>query len=166
MVTTSRRSPAVLSRAVGELAAADPRVRAWRGAHDEGGSAANPYLEFLATADHVVVTADSVNMVTEAVAAAHFTAAVVHVALDDACDTPPPMPQALLGRGSRRRLESFLKYLFDHQAAVPFEPARPFEREADVPRGGRQLQRDIAEQPARIARAVFGKAEAEAARSL
>lgn len=59
MVTPSRRTPPALLQAVKEaLDGAD--------AHIWDGTGENPYLAMLATADHLVVTADSVNMIGEA----------------------------------------------------------------------------------------------------
>ncbi len=63
LVTTSRRSPEILRRA---LSALEPRENAliWDGAGRDG--LANPYPGMLAVADHVIVTEDSVNMAVEA----------------------------------------------------------------------------------------------------
>ena len=61
MITPSRRTPAPLLEAVEVATAARPRIL-WRGDGD------NPYPHFLAHADMLVVTADSVNMTGEACA--------------------------------------------------------------------------------------------------
>lgn len=61
MITPSRRTPPALLQAVDRATAAAPRIL-WRG---EG---TNPYPDFLAHADALVVTADSVNMTGEACA--------------------------------------------------------------------------------------------------
>lgn len=157
LVSTSRRSPPALVRAVERLAAADTSVRAW-GAADEARGAANPFLGFLACADHLVVTADSVNMATEACAAAHFTGARVHLALGEAC--APPHALQLRARGASRRLRLFLDSLLDGGAAAPFEArALGTAEAADSAGAGRQLCRAIALQPVEIARAVFQTGE-------
>ena len=73
MVTPSRRTPPEVAAAIAEAVAAEgagpDRAFVWRGEGD------NPYLQMLAHADAVVVTADSVNMVGEAAA----TGAPVHL---------------------------------------------------------------------------------------
>ncbi|KAG8464268.1 hypothetical protein KFE25_003331 [Diacronema lutheri] len=157
MVTTSRRSPHTLARAVAELASVDPAVCAWGVADGR----ANPYLAFLACAEHLIVTADSVNMVTEACAAAHFTGASVHVALGDACASSRAC--ALRARGATRRLRSFVGSLFDGAAALPLrsDGRLAFDGAAAASVGrsagdGEALRREIALQPMRIARAAFG----------
>lgn len=61
MITPSRRTPAPLLAAVDRATAASPRIL-WRGDGE------NPYPQFLAHADMLVVTADSVNMTGEACA--------------------------------------------------------------------------------------------------
>jgi uncharacterized protein len=61
MVTPSRRTPAAMLDAI--RAAAPKNAFVWDGA------GANPYLAILASADAIIVTGDSVNMVGEAVAA-------------------------------------------------------------------------------------------------
>jgi uncharacterized protein len=68
MATLSRRSPAPVRAALAEALAG-------RCAFLWDGAGANPYGDMLALADHIVVTADSVNMVAEAVA----TGAPTHV---------------------------------------------------------------------------------------
>jgi uncharacterized protein len=61
LVTPSRRTPCALLHAIDEATRGRPRIL-WRG---EG---ANPYPDFLASADILVVTADSVNITSEACA--------------------------------------------------------------------------------------------------
>lgn len=61
MITASRRTPDDVQKAIGDLATLS-NVFVW------GGAAPNPYPQFLARADHIVVTADSVAMVSEAAA--------------------------------------------------------------------------------------------------
>lgn len=68
MITASRRTPDAVQTAIGDLATLS-NVFVW------GGSGTNPYPQFLARADHIVVTADSVAMVSEAAA----TGRPVHV---------------------------------------------------------------------------------------
>jgi mitochondrial fission protein ELM1 len=69
MATASRRTPPALVVRLRALAAQTPRAFVWAGEGD------NPYVSLLALADEVIVTADSTNMVGEAVA----TAAPVHI---------------------------------------------------------------------------------------
>jgi uncharacterized protein len=64
MVTSSRRTPKLLVEAIKrEIADAPKRAFLWTGGEDE-----NPYLQMLAHAQTIVVTADSTNMVGEACA--------------------------------------------------------------------------------------------------
>lgn len=63
LITASRRTHPELLAAVDTATAQAPRVL-WRGEQD----GTNPYADFLAKADHFVVTADSVNMTGEACA--------------------------------------------------------------------------------------------------
>ena len=67
--TVSRRTPQALAAALRSALAGDPAAFLWEGQGD------NPYGSILACADALLVTADSTNMVSEAVA----TAAPVHV---------------------------------------------------------------------------------------
>jgi mitochondrial fission protein ELM1 len=69
MISKSRRTPPPLLAELIALFANQPRAFVWDGTGD------NPYPQMLAHAEHVIVTADSVNMVGEAVA----TGAPVHV---------------------------------------------------------------------------------------
>jgi mitochondrial fission protein ELM1 len=61
MITASRRTPAPLRAALERLAGKD-QVVLWDGAGD------NPFVAYLALADEIVVTADSINMIGEAAA--------------------------------------------------------------------------------------------------
>jgi mitochondrial fission protein ELM1 len=87
MATASRRTPPALRDALAQALAA-PGGFLWDGAGD------NPYFSMLATADAIIVTGDSVNMVGEAVA----TAAPVQV-------VPPP--------GGRGKIDAYLSALRD-----------------------------------------------------
>ncbi len=78
MVTTSRRTGTPLMEALAPLAERDDAV-VWTGAGE------NPYLGFLGLADAVIVTADSINMVSEA------------------CSTGKPVHIMPLGKEPRRR---------------------------------------------------------------
>ncbi|MEQ8332048.1 mitochondrial fission ELM1 family protein [Nisaea sp.] len=60
MITASRRTPERLVRALSTLAEREPAACFWNGEGD------NPYLGFIGAADVIVVTSDSVNMVSEA----------------------------------------------------------------------------------------------------
>lgn len=62
MITASRRTPRGVRAMLAEIAD-DPNVWVWDGEGD------NPYFAFLDAADSVLVTADSTNMLTEAVTA-------------------------------------------------------------------------------------------------
>jgi len=62
MATASRRTPEECRKVLREACAESPRGFFWDGDGD------NPYHSMLANADHIIVTADSVNMVGEAVA--------------------------------------------------------------------------------------------------
>jgi len=64
MITASRRSPPAVHTMLKELRD-EPDVWLWEG--DSAGD--NPYFAFLAAADSILVTADSTNMLTEAVSA-------------------------------------------------------------------------------------------------
>ncbi|WPE20838.1 hypothetical protein ShzoTeo12_20320 [Shinella zoogloeoides] len=61
MITTSRRTPPSLAEALADLAER-PNVHMWDGKTE------NPFLAYLSWADEIIVTADSTNMVGEAVA--------------------------------------------------------------------------------------------------
>ena len=60
MITGSRRTPERLVRALSILAESEPAACFWNGEGE------NPYLGFMGAADVIVVTSDSVNMVSEA----------------------------------------------------------------------------------------------------
>jgi hypothetical protein len=62
LVTPSRRTPASLVSALGARYLADQTVRIW------DGDPPNPYLTILAQSDNLVVTSDSVSMISEALA--------------------------------------------------------------------------------------------------
>lgn len=64
LITPSRRTPPALLQAVDEATRSRPRIL-WHGQGD------NPYPMFLAHADMLIVTADSVNMTGEACATGH-----------------------------------------------------------------------------------------------
>ncbi len=68
VVTPSRRTPGAVKALFHKAFGADPRALIW----DEQG--ANPYLGILALSDRLVVTSDSVSMVSEAVASGRPTA--------------------------------------------------------------------------------------------
>jgi mitochondrial fission protein ELM1 len=69
MISASRRTPPALIAQFLALLANDSRAFVWDGSDE------NPYSHILAYADHIIVTADSVNMVGEAVA----TGVPVHI---------------------------------------------------------------------------------------
>ena len=69
MVTPSRRTPAEAKRVIAEALAAEKLGAMW----DELGE--NPYLGILASADRLIVTAESISMISEALA----TGRPVHV---------------------------------------------------------------------------------------
>lgn len=64
-VTPSRRTPAHTLALLGEVFGEDPHVFVWNGAGE------NPYLGILALADRLIVTSDSVSMISEALATPH-----------------------------------------------------------------------------------------------
>ncbi|MFO1149410.1 MAG: mitochondrial fission ELM1 family protein [Alsobacter sp.] len=99
MATASRRSPPALARAVEQV------VRA-SGGFWWSGEGPNPYAAMLATADAIVVTADSVNMVGEA------------------CATGRPVlvfEPAERKRGSAAKIRRFLEGLRQHGAVREFQ---------------------------------------------
>ena len=93
-VTASRRTPARLRAAIAAIAA-PPCHFVW------DGTGTNPYIAMLASADAIVVTADSTNMVGEAVA----TGAPVHV---------------FEPSGGHARIRAFLDGLSAYGAVRPF----------------------------------------------
>jgi mitochondrial fission protein ELM1 len=62
LITPSRRTPAAVVDVLNARYAADPTVFLW------AGSLPNPYMPILASADHLVVTSDSISMLSEALA--------------------------------------------------------------------------------------------------
>ncbi len=96
VVTPSRRTPAKLSDAVRDLCA---RTGGWFW----DGTGENPYIDILAHADHLVVTADSVNMLGEAAA----TGTPIHL---------------FSPSGGHRKIDAFVKGLVDHGAVRRLAP--------------------------------------------
>lgn len=94
MITASRRTPPALARALRKLADSGPHVM-WDGHGD------NPMLDYLANADAVVVTADSANMVGEALASGR----AVHV---------------FHPSGGHRKFDAFLGAVSARNAVHPF----------------------------------------------
>lgn len=94
LVSLSRRTPAAARRVLEDLL--KPHARLW---YD--GAGPNPYFAMLSVADHILVTADSVSMATEAAA----TGAPVHVVAVD---------------GDPGKLGAFHAALQAHGAAQPF----------------------------------------------
>ncbi|WP_249696384.1 mitochondrial fission ELM1 family protein [Stappia sp. WLB 29] len=94
MITASRRTPPALARALRKLAASGPHLM-WDGSGD------NPMLDYLANADAVVVTADSANMVGEALASGR----AVHV---------------FHPSGGHRKFDAFLGAVSARNAVHPF----------------------------------------------
>jgi uncharacterized protein len=90
IVTPSRRTPPALAARIRDLCASS-------GGWFWDGSGENPYLAILAHADHLIVTADSVNMLGEAAA----TGRPIHLF------TPS---------GGHRKITAFVQGLFDHGA--------------------------------------------------
>lgn len=103
--TISRRTPASLAASLRYFAKRNPRAFVWSGEGE------NPYGSLLATADAIVVTADSTNMLGEAVA----TGAPVHI---------------LRPTGGHERLDAFASGLVEDgagrwwQGALDFRPTR------------------------------------------
>jgi mitochondrial fission protein ELM1 len=112
LVTPSRRTGAAIEALFKKKLAGIPG-EIW------DGSAANPYLGYLAYADHILVTADSVNMVCEAAA----TGKPVHVVpLDGGSDKFRRFHAGLVKDGITRpflgTLESWTYPIFDDTALV------------------------------------------------
>ncbi len=105
LMTFSRRTPQAARDILSERLAGRPGV-IWDGAADEPGP--NPYPAILAAADHVLVTADSINMVAEA---ASTGKPVQIVPLSGSQARKDRFHAALAGRGAVRpfdgRLESW-----------------------------------------------------------
>lgn len=115
LVTASPRSPAPLAERLRHGLADLPGL-AWMNA----GDGPNPYPGMLAWADRVVVTADSVNMLSEAAA----SGAPVHTLLPDS-----PLPARLARFHEALRAGGWLHDL-DAPGAVPASPLRETDRVA------------------------------------
>jgi mitochondrial fission protein ELM1 len=100
LVTTSRRTPAPAVEGLRAALTATPSIL-WQSDYSPG---PNPYLGFLAWADHVFVTADSVSMLSDAAS----TGAPLHIV---------PMD------GTRAKLERFHRELVDLGIARHFHGA-------------------------------------------
>lgn len=92
-VTPSRRTPANLAAAIRALCAET-------GGWFWDGTGENPYLAILSRADHLIVTADSVNMLGEAAA----TGKPIHL---------------FSPSGGHRKIDAFVRGLVDHGAVRP-----------------------------------------------
>lgn len=114
MVTTSRRTPGSAAEAI-RTALADASATVWQPGRDPG---PNPYLGFLAWADHVLVTADSVSMLSDAAS----TGAPVHIV---------PMD------GSRAKMERFHRELEGLGIARHFDGGLPAWSPAPLAEAGR-----------------------------
>jgi uncharacterized protein len=112
IVTPSRRTPARLAEAVRALCAGN------RGSYWDG-TGENPYLAILAHADHLIVTADSVNMLGEAVSAGK----PVHL---------------FSPSGGHAKISAFISGLIDHGAVRPMIsrletwPVQPLDATPDI----------------------------------
>jgi uncharacterized protein len=93
VVTPSRRTPPALAQEIAKLCART-------GGFYWDGAGANPYLAILAHVDHLIATADSVNMLGEAAA----TGKPIHL---------------FQPTGGHTKISSFVKGLFDHGAVRP-----------------------------------------------
>lgn len=93
-IAPSRRTPAPLVAAVEAAFAGDPGVLVWDRESD------NPYLGILALAERLVVTSDSVSMISEALAAGR--------------------PVEVFGEPQNGRHAAFLKTLTDDGLIIPF----------------------------------------------
>jgi mitochondrial fission protein ELM1 len=93
-IAPSRRTPPSLVAAVTAAFAGDPGVFIWDRRSD------NPYLGILALADRLVVTSDSVSMISEALATGH--------------------PVDVFGEPQNARHAKFLRTLFDDGLIDPF----------------------------------------------
>jgi mitochondrial fission protein ELM1 len=99
MIVASRRTPAALIAASCKAFAGDAGVVVWDGQGD------NPYLATLALADRLVVTSDSVSMISEALATAH--------------------PVEVFGDAHNARHRRFLAKLQAEGQIAPFSGGRP-----------------------------------------
>jgi mitochondrial fission protein ELM1 len=102
LITPSRRTPAEVTAALRARYAADPAVFLWDGA------APNPYLPILAMADRLVVTSDSVSMLSEALA------------------STAPVSVFRVSGGARH--ERFVENLLDRALVTPLEADGPAAR--------------------------------------
>ncbi len=93
-IAPSRRTPPALVAAVETAFAGDPHVFIWDRQSD------NPYLGILALADRLMVTSDSVSMISEALASGH--------------------PVEVFGEPQNARHARFLRTLFDERLIDPF----------------------------------------------
>jgi hypothetical protein len=93
-IAPSRRTPAPLIAAIEAAFAGDPGVFLWNRQSD------NPYLGVLALADRLVVTSDSVSMISEALATGH--------------------PVDVFGEPQNARHAAFLQTLVEDGLIVPF----------------------------------------------
>jgi uncharacterized protein len=130
MATPSRRTTAAIVEATRKgLVEADPaRVFLWEGAGD------NPYGQMLAHADAILVTADSVNMMGEAVA----TGAPVHIFdLSGGAGRVKGFVAALVDKGVARpfrdRLESFAYEPIDSSETIAEAIASRFNAAKSLP---------------------------------
>jgi mitochondrial fission protein ELM1 len=105
-ITPSRRTPDEVKAVLREAFAGDPGVYLW----DETGE--NPYRGILALSDRLVVTGDSVSMVSEAVATGH--------------------PVAVFELGGGKRHQRFVSNLFERKLASPADGS-PFLPASDGP---------------------------------
>ena len=108
LLCASRRTPPALVAGVGDALAGVPGVR-WRGAQD----GPNPYPGLLAWADRVIVSPDSVNMLSEAAA----TGVPVHTL------TRTPLPRRLARFHAALRAGGWLADI-DADSAAPVQPLR------------------------------------------
>ena len=126
MVTFSRRTPAP---ARGAFTAALSDLPGWIW----DGEGPNPYFAFLARADHIVVTEDSVNMAAEAAA----TGAPVHIlTLDGGAPKFDAFHAALQARGATRPFTGAL----DSWTYVPLDETARAAREVLDRRAALQMQ--------------------------
>ena len=132
MITPSRRTHPRLMHKVDEATAAAPRIL-W------SGDGANPYPEFLAHADILVVTADSVNMCGEAAA----TGKPVYVFTPSGGSPKFDRFHAgLLSHGATRPLPATMEHLdtwtyapLDAAGLIAAEVERRYQRRHDMLRG-------------------------------
>lgn len=126
LIVPSRRTPRAVARYFQTMARAFPGVWAWSGEGD------NPYLGVLALADRLVVTADSVSMISEALT------------------TPAPVEVFMLP--VRERHANFVFGLFDRALAAPFtgdaRPAAPRQIVDATAQAALAVRRLLARDPA------------------